>query len=83
MGYFAICLVVLTYLAIKRVRTGVRSSGLAFFGSLVAAFAIVFMPLGSLGQGMPYIVLPFAIEGLYFVFDLVLDWASSGNRVDS
>ena len=83
LAYYSTCLVLLTSLAFKRVRTGVGSSGLAFFGSFVAALAIVLMPLGSLGQRLPYVVLPFAVEGLYFAFNLVMDRARPRNTVDS
>ena len=72
-GYFAVCMIVLTGLAIRRLRSGISASGLAFMGSFAAFAGILIIPVGSVTARLPYGFLPFLLESTYFIFNLLMD----------
>ncbi|MDB2687338.1 hypothetical protein N9Y42_09010 [Mariniblastus sp.] len=77
-GLFALTLYValvgtLVALAIRRVKTGQYASGLSFIPTLLASIGILILPTATLGTRAPFILIPFAIESLYFCFNVAYD----------
>jgi hypothetical protein len=72
-GCFAVCMTVLTGLAIRRLRTGISASGLSFVGSFAAFAGVLILPVGNVATRLPYAFLPFVLESGYFFFNLFMD----------
>ena len=68
---------VLALLAIQRIRTGKWASGLTFVGATAGFAGILIMPVSTFGTRLPIALIPFLIESLYFVFNLLMDWRST------
>ena len=66
-------MVALLMMAIRRSRTGQYASGLSFMPSLLALAGILVLPVSTLGTRALYVPIPFAIESLYFWFNVVHD----------
>lgn len=77
LGYFGVCMIVLTQLAIQRIRTGKSASGLAFVGATVGFAGILILPVSTFATRLPLAFIPFFVESIYFVFNLLIDWRST------
>ena len=73
LSLYTVMMTALLMMAIRRIRTGQYASGLAFVPSLLALAGILVLPVSTLGTRALYVPIPFAIESLYFWFNVVHD----------
>lgn len=74
LAIYLVCVVALIQFGIRRLRTGQYASGLSFVPSVVGAMGILILPLSTIGIRALFVAIPFAIESMYFWFNMAYDF---------